>query len=322
MGGLGENLWNDRETTEKGKRLNENTRESKRERERKREKDRNSWNEREPTWYDGARKIETEWRHDIMIVKTRSENRFWHQPDSDDAGRGSMIVKVKNRPSYSQFIFVVKGQTSNMKVKVTWIQDCGWTTGMTEQEQLRRSEPRTHENPFESDIIRVKSIFSYLNGTPELEIFYKNECKKRILEFYSDADLGGDKKAGRSTTGSVYLYSRGAISWFIKRQCSVSISTTKAEIIAASEGTREMLWLEILLQEMADYKEVVVRDWSVSVECMLGGGTVGQQNKYLPSSCPPICSPVSCPTQHASSSCRLPSIVGQLLGVCKPGLLS
>ncbi|KAJ8890069.1 hypothetical protein PR048_009576 [Dryococelus australis] len=32
----------------------------------------------------------------------------WRQPVSDDAVRGSMIVEVKGRPSYSQFIFVLK----------------------------------------------------------------------------------------------------------------------------------------------------------------------------------------------------------------------
>ncbi|KAJ8874735.1 hypothetical protein PR048_025601, partial [Dryococelus australis] len=95
---------------------------------------------------------------------------------------------------------------------------------------------RTLENPFESDIIRVKRIF-------------------QILACYSNADLGGDKMTGRSITGIVCLYSGGAISWFNIRQCPVSISTTEAEIIAASEGTQEIIRLKRLLQETADYKE-------------------------------------------------------------------
>ncbi|KAJ8876368.1 hypothetical protein PR048_020813 [Dryococelus australis] len=37
-------------------------------------------------------------------VKTRSENRHWRQPGSDDAGRGSTLVKVKGRPSSTVLI--------------------------------------------------------------------------------------------------------------------------------------------------------------------------------------------------------------------------
>ncbi|KAJ8883683.1 hypothetical protein PR048_015537 [Dryococelus australis] len=40
-------------------------------------------------------------------MKTRSQNRHWRQPVSEDANCDFMIVEVKGRPSYSQFIFVV-----------------------------------------------------------------------------------------------------------------------------------------------------------------------------------------------------------------------
>jgi len=97
--------------------------------------------------------------------------------------------------------------------------------------------------------IMVKRIFRYLKGTSDIGIVYKPNYKKGILECYSDADHGGDKLTGRSTTGVLCMYSGGAISWISQRQSSVAISTTEAEIVAASEATREIIWLKRLFKE-------------------------------------------------------------------------
>ena len=55
------------------------------------------------------------------------------------------------------------------------------------------------------------------------------------------------KISGRSTTGVICVYSGGAIRWLSQRQMSVAISTTKAEIVAASEAAREVMWLKRFL---------------------------------------------------------------------------
>uniref|UniRef100_A0A146M1T4 Retrovirus-related Pol polyprotein from transposon TNT 1-94 n=1 Tax=Lygus hesperus TaxID=30085 RepID=A0A146M1T4_LYGHE len=102
---------------------------------------------------------------------------------------------------------------------------------------------RTLENPTWNNWVQVKRIFRYLKGTSQLGLLYKSGNNSLVC--YSDADHGGDHSTGRSTTGVVAMFSNAAISWLSQRQTSVSISTTEAEIVAASD-----LWLKRLLLDM------------------------------------------------------------------------
>jgi len=109
---------------------------------------------------------------------------------------------------------------------------------------------RKLENPTKADVTQVKRIFRYLRGTTDVGIVYKPQQNRKTLVCYSDADHGGDKTSERSTTGVICVYSGGAISWLSQRQMSVAISTTEAEIVAASEAAREVMWLKRLLNDI------------------------------------------------------------------------
>ena len=110
------------------------------------------------------------------------------------------------------------------------------------------------ENPTSEDCKRVKRIMRYLQYSPSTGIFYKRDYQKGILENYSDVDHGGCISTGRSTSGVLCMYAGGAISWISQRQPSVAISTTEAEIVAASEGAREIVWLTRLFKDMINLK--------------------------------------------------------------------
>ena len=114
---------------------------------------------------------------------------------------------------------------------------------------------RNLENPTERDVVRVKRILRYLRGTSNYRLVYKNDHEKGVLICYSDADHGGDLSTGRSTSGVLCLYSGAPISWMSQRQASVAISTTEAEIVAASEAAREIIWIKRLLTELGQLKE-------------------------------------------------------------------
>lgn len=114
---------------------------------------------------------------------------------------------------------------------------------------------RNLENPTQSDVTQVKRILRYLRGTADAGIVYKPQHKKNTLLCYSDADHAGDKSTGRSTTGVVCIYAGGAISWLSQRQTSVAISTTEAEVVAASEAAREILWVKRLLSDIVKFSD-------------------------------------------------------------------
>jgi len=114
---------------------------------------------------------------------------------------------------------------------------------------------RNLENPTERDVIRVKRILRYLRGTTDHILAYKPNQGKGNLVCYSDADHGGDLGTGRSTSGVLCLYSSAPISWMSQRQASVAISTTEAEIVAASEAAREIIWLKQLFTELGQLKD-------------------------------------------------------------------
>jgi len=107
---------------------------------------------------------------------------------------------------------------------------------------------RAMENPTTQDWNQVKRIFRYLKNTVDYGIIYK---RKEALKVYSDADYAGDKDTRRSTTGVVATLTHGAISWTSQLQRSMATSTMEAEIISASEGAKELIWLKRLLSELS-----------------------------------------------------------------------
>eukprot|EP00253_Pinus_taeda_P022163 PITA_22163 len=67
----------------------------------------------------------------------------------------------------------------------------------------------------------------------------------------------GDLDKRRSNAGYVFTLVGGAISWMSKLQEIVALSTTKAEYIAASDASKEAIWLKGLLNEIGRMQEKV-----------------------------------------------------------------
>lgn len=99
----------------------------------------------------------------------------------------------------------------------------------------------------------VKQIFSYLAGTANYGICYggqRSENESSPLHGFTDANFAGDLIARKSTTGLLFSFYGGPISWGSRRQRATALSTTDAEFYAASEGAREAVWLKALLTEL------------------------------------------------------------------------
>lgn len=105
------------------------------------------------------------------------------------------------------------------------------------------------DNPQTGHINAVKRILKYILGTMDYGIqfnFINNNC----IVGFSDADYGGDVETRRSTSGFVFMFGNGAISWCSQRQKCVSLSTTESEYVAASQSVKELVWLDQLLKEL------------------------------------------------------------------------
>ena len=98
------------------------------------------------------------------------------------------------------------------------------------------------ENPGKEHWEAVKWILTYLRGTTRDCLCFKGSDP--ILKGYTHGDMAGDLDNRKSTTGYLFTFSAGAISWQSKLQKCVALSTTEAEYIVATEAGKEMVWLK------------------------------------------------------------------------------
>jgi hypothetical protein len=94
----------------------------------------------------------------------------------------------------------------------------------------------------------VKWIFRYLRGSSKSCLGFGSS--KPILEGYTDADMTGDLDGRKSTSGFLFTFAGGAVSWQSKLQKCVALSTTEAEYIVATKAGKEMLWMKRFLQDL------------------------------------------------------------------------
>ena len=67
---------------------------------------------------------------------------------------------------------------------------------------------------------------------------------------YTDSDFQSDIDFRKSTSGYVFTFGGGAISWRSVNQSSIANSTMEAEYIAASEAAKEVVWLKNFLMDL------------------------------------------------------------------------
>ena len=102
----------------------------------------------------------------------------------------------------------------------------------------------------------VKLILRYLCGT-------KNRCLclgggNVSIIGYTDSDYAGCSDNRKSTSGYIFQFMGGAISWRSRLQKCTALSTTEAEYVAASEACKEAVWLSRLACDMGISKLVPI----------------------------------------------------------------
>ncbi|KAL0368345.1 UNVERIFIED_CONTAM: Retrovirus-related Pol polyprotein from transposon TNT 1-94, partial [Sesamum calycinum] len=94
----------------------------------------------------------------------------------------------------------------------------------------------------------VKIIFKYLRRTKDIFLIY--DGGELILEGCSDANFQSDDDDAKSQSDFVFKLNGGVVAWKSSKQATKTDSTTKAEYIAASEATKEVVWMKKYIQEL------------------------------------------------------------------------
>ncbi|MCO5556827.1 hypothetical protein L7F22_010380 [Adiantum nelumboides] len=115
---------------------------------------------------------------------------------------------------------------------------------------------RFMSNPGKKHWEAVKGVLRYLNGTKDMCIcFGKGDLS---VVGYTDADYAGDLDKQRSTSGYLYTFAGGAISWFSRLQSCTTLTITEAEYVATSDACKEAIWLTRLVGDLGIVGEVPV----------------------------------------------------------------
>eukprot|EP00253_Pinus_taeda_P020637 PITA_20637 len=84
---------------------------------------------------------------------------------------------------------------------------------------------RFQENPKESHLQTVRIIFKYLQGTQDFGLWYPADL---TVHEYTDADWEGSVDDRKNTSGGAFYMGSRLVSWFNKKQSSITLSTTEA----------------------------------------------------------------------------------------------
>jgi hypothetical protein len=128
----------------------------------------------------------------------------------------------------------------------------------------------------------VKRVLKYIKGTHNFALVFKSGLQPGVLETYSDADYASDITTRKSVSGIVFKYSGGAIGWASRRQQCVSLSTTEAEYVAASEAAKEIVWLKRLFDDIAPLTSVpILQVDNASAVRLAGNPEFHQRTKHI-----------------------------------------
>jgi hypothetical protein len=108
---------------------------------------------------------------------------------------------------------------------------------------------RFMHQPCEGHWTTTKRVLKYLKGTQSYGIKYSKVSDFHLIG-YSDSDFDGDKEHGVSTSGYLMNLGSATITWRSRKQSVLVDSTTEAEYVAAAQATKEIIWLQKILEDL------------------------------------------------------------------------
>ncbi|KAL4376717.1 hypothetical protein GQ457_02G017480 [Hibiscus cannabinus] len=115
---------------------------------------------------------------------------------------------------------------------------------------------RYQSNPGIDHWRAAKKVLRYLKGTKEYMLTYKRSDHLEVVG-YSDSDFVGCVDSRKSTSGYIFMFASGAISWRSVKQTLTATSTMEAEFVSCFEATSHGVWLKRVEQEALNAFTVV-----------------------------------------------------------------
>lgn len=104
--------------------------------------------------------------------------------------------------------------------------------------------------PNEEHWIHLRRVLRFIQGTLSLGLCYRASNDSPLLEVYTDADWASDITDRRSISGAVYKVFGTTVNWYSKKQPTVSLSSTEAELVALCTAACHNQWLVRLLGDL------------------------------------------------------------------------
>ena len=99
-----------------------------------------------------------------------------------------------------------------------------------------------------------------MKGTSKCGIEYNGKTSIKV-ELYTDARFANTNEQRKSITCYVSILASACITWKSIKQDCLSLQTEESELVAASKGIREAIWLRLLLKELGYDQGLPTQCW-------------------------------------------------------------
>ena len=164
----------------------------------------------------------------------RKEHKTPAGPELPDLVNNATDAKVKADPALEAEYRSLVG--SLLYSAITVRPDISYAVGMLS---------RALNSPTFRLLDEAKRVLQYLISTKHMGIHYERNMPIRL---YGMTD--SDWTTRRSTTGFAFFLGGAVISYLSKKQPTIAMSSTEAEIMAASQGALEAIYLRMLLADI------------------------------------------------------------------------
>jgi len=148
---------------------------------------------------------------------------------------------------------------------------------------VRRLQAHTSD-PAQRHYAAAKHVLRYLSGTRDLGILFRHSGSPTLIS-YSDADHGAAQHDRYSISGVVVQLGGAPISVISGKQKIITLGSTEAELVSASEAAKQIVYLRMLLDEIGvtQHEPTVLHEDNTGVVAiaMSDASTFSGRSKHL-----------------------------------------